>query len=739
MSIKNIVTGQLAKITTYSGIGQVEGISTTGDITTTANLAVAGISELGPIGNIVITGGSAGEVITTDGTGNLSWSPIPIYSVPAVYIKSPFAGNNQSFSNTILASYNSNTEMTVFYNGVLLENTYYTLTGDVITVNIPLQIDDTIDIVTTISANVNSIVSSGYGNSNVAAYLPLYTGSLANLAGDVTTAANVTAAKVSLGTGNLQLTGNTISSAASIITIDPLGDGTPAGNVAIAGNLQVSGNITYNDIVNATTTDLQWIAANDAASASLATGGGLSVGPAGAYASFTYNSGSNVWQSSLPLLANGGVNANGALSGATTGSFSGNVTASYFIGNGSALTGMYGNAQVASYLPTYTGNLTAGNIAVTGNITASNDVTANSFIGDGSQLTGLPAPYTDADVSFYLATGINSSNIITTANISGAYILGNGSQLTGLPSGYTNSNVATYLASNANVVITTTGNITTTANISGGRITATGNVTGGNLISNQDIFGTGILTLAQSFVDPSAVTLRIFADGDTSFIQTGNGDPGSTGNVAFAPYFDGTGRVVINTGSGNVTAGNVIVSGRVAATGNVTGGNITTAGLVSATGNITGGNIKANTAVFIGTRSIQNPPTFSATGTGNTVITVAFSQTQVAYTTELIDTDGWFASNRYTPQLAGYYQISCGARVYVVGSGIDKEASIGLRKNNTVIAVQGGYGAVTSAVSQLVYFNGSTDYVDVSISTAVTGNVVQQLGQTYFTGYWVRP
>jgi Na+/glutamate symporter len=111
----------------------------------------------------------------------------------------------------------------------------------------------------------------------------------------------------------------------------------------------------------------------------------------------------------------------------------------------------------------------------------------------------------------------------------------------------------------------------------------------------------------------------------------------------------------------------------------------------------------------------------------------------VAYTTELIDTDGWFASNRYTPQLAGYYQISCGARVFVVGGGIDKEASIGLRKNNTVIAIQGGYGTVTSAVSQLVYLNGSTDYVDVSISNATTGNVVQAIGQTYFTGYWVRP
>ena len=281
----------------------------------------------------------------------------------------------------------------------------------------------------------------------------------------IDTSGEVIANAVSLGTGKLQLTGNIISSTADTITIDPLSDGAPTGNVIVQGNMQVAGTLTYNNIVNATTNDLQWIAANNAINPAAASGGGLSVGPSGAYASFTYNSASNVWQSSLPLLSNGGVNANGALSGATTGSFSGNVTADYFIGNGSQLTGLYANANAAS-----------------------------------------------------------------------------------------------YLASNANVVITTTGNITTTANIAGG-----------NLISNQDIFATGILTLDQTFVDPAAVKMRILVDGDTSFIQVGNGTAASTGNLAFAPWFDGTGRVVINTGTGNINAGNIATVGQVVATGNVSG------------------------------------------------------------------------------------------------------------------------------------------------------------------------
>lgn len=427
-------------------------IITTANVNT-ANLTVSGQTSLGIPGNVSILGGNVGQVLGATGTGNLTWVDSPLYTVPPVYITAVFAGNNQTFSNTILASYTSNTQMTVFYNGSLLENTYYTLSGDEITVNIPLEIGDGIDVVTTIAGTVNSIVSSGYGNSNVAAYLPSYTGALANLAGDVTTAANVTAAKVSLGSGNLQLTGNVISTSGDTITIDPLGGGTPAGNVVVNGNLQVTGNLTYNDVVNATTNDLLWIAANNAINESAATGGGLAVGPLGAYASFTYNSGSNLWQSSLPILANGGVNANGALSGATTGDFSGNVTAPYFIGNGSQLTGLpanYGNSEVANYLAS------GSNVA----ITTSGNITATSFIGDGSQLTGLPAGYTDSNVATYLASGTDSSNIITTANISGAYILGNGSQLTGLPvansiaNGTSNVSIA---AANGNINIAVNG------------------------------------------------------------------------------------------------------------------------------------------------------------------------------------------------------------------------------------------------------------------------------------------
>jgi len=64
---------------------------------------------------------------------------------------------------------------------------------------------------------------------------------------------------------------------------------------------------------------------------------------------------------------------NGNVTVATTNqlSVSGNITANYFIGNGSQLTGLpeqYGNANVAAYMPTYLNGNIASNVIPTGNL-----------------------------------------------------------------------------------------------------------------------------------------------------------------------------------------------------------------------------------------------------------------------------------------------------------------------------------------------------------------------------------
>ena len=164
----------------------------------------------------------------------------------------------------------------------------------------------------------------------------------------------------------------------------------------------------------------------------------------------------------------------------------GNVSATFFIGDGSQLTGLpesYSNSNVAAYLPTHTGNI-GGNI-----------ITANAFVGDGSQLTGLPAGYTDSNVAAYLPTH--------TGNVSATFFIGDGSQLTGLPESYTNSNVAAYLPTHtgnisgnvitANIFVGDGSQLTglpesyTNSNVAAYLPTHTGNITAGNIAATTSI------------------------------------------------------------------------------------------------------------------------------------------------------------------------------------------------------------------------------------------------------------
>ena len=115
----------------------------------------------------------------------------------------------------------------------------------------------------------------------------------------------------------------------------------------------------------------------------------------------------------IPTATSDLSNDSGFITSSVTGNLSatGNVTGAYILGDGSQLTnlpvqpGTYGNANVAAYLPTYTGNIAAASASITGNIGVSNLIA-------GQSITAL-------------------ANIGATGNVTGAYILGDGSQLTG--------------------------------------------------------------------------------------------------------------------------------------------------------------------------------------------------------------------------------------------------------------------------------------------------------------------
>ena len=120
-------------------------------------------ANLGTVANLKISGGAAGQFLQTDGLGNLQWANVvSSNAIPAIYFEAPQAGGNQTFSNSYLSSYGSNTDITLFLNGALLENDFYTLSGNTLTVTTVLEAGDTINVVRELAqaATITNILSS---------------------------------------------------------------------------------------------------------------------------------------------------------------------------------------------------------------------------------------------------------------------------------------------------------------------------------------------------------------------------------------------------------------------------------------------------------------------------------------------------------------------------------------------------------------------------------------------------
>jgi hypothetical protein len=136
-----------------------------------------------------------------------------------------------------------------------------------------------------------------------------------------------------------------------------------------------------------------------------------------------------------------------------------------------------------------------------------------------------------------------------------------------------------------------------------------------------------------------------------------------------------------------------------------------------------------------------NGPAFSAYPSVATSI-ANNSSTKLTFDTKLFDTNNNFASSRFTPTVAGYYQIS-GGFTLVAGSGI---AHIELAKNGSIYSIgsqcANNSSGVASTISCLVYMNGSTDYVEMN-GFQNSGGAVYNFGAgsaiyNWFTGVLVR-
>ena len=445
-----------------------------------------------------------------------------------------------------------------------------------------------------------------------------------------------------------------------------------------------------------------------------------------------------------------------------------NVHAQYFIGNvvGNIVGNLIvpgANTQVvfntngeADATSGFTFNKVSNTVTVGGNVSAAGNITANYFVGNGSQLTGIDATliqngnsnvkvYANANVTTSIGgtsnvlvisnTGAYVTGIISaTGNVTGDYFFGNGSQLTGVAASSVNAGnlVGNTLSSNvlysSLTTVGTLANLSVTGNTTAGNIntagivTAAGNVTGGNITTA----GIANLTTIQSTTISASGTATV-GNVNTSGTASASGNV-TGGNVLTGGLISATGNITggnISTAgafdaasisaSGNVTGANVNatglslsgnVIGNLNVTGNVAGGNLLTSGLISSTGNISGGNVSA---------TLLSGTTVSATGnvTGGNVNTDNIVGTGVTITStgalNLVPTGNITVNSKNITGLADPAQDQDAAtKSYVdtVAQGLDPKASV-------VVATYTALPAYT--------YNNGTSGVGATITGAAVG------------------
>jgi hypothetical protein len=148
----------------------------------------------------------------------------------------------------------------------------------------------------------------------------------------------------------------------------------------------------------------------------------------------------------------------------------------------------------------------------------------------------------------------------------------------------------------------------------------------------------------------------------------------------------------------------------------------------------------------IGSATPTSGPTFSAYLASNQSVTLN-TQTKVTIDTEEFDTGSCFntTNNRFTPTQSGYYQIS--GTVYFAGTANTMlESRIYLYKNGSVFKNGTAYASGSSVatlfiqnVNTIMYFNGSTDYVELWASnTSTNPSFAGGSTLTYFNGSFIR-
>ena len=472
-------------------------------------------------------------------------------------------------------------------------------------------------------------------------------------------------------------------------------------------------------------------------------------------------------------------------------STTGNISAGFFIGDGSQLTNL--SVTAGSQIINGTSNVSValnGNVTVgiagttratfastgeyiTGDISASGNVTANNFIGNAnasSLLSGtvpgarLSGTY-NIDISGIAATAnavtnnaqpnVTSVGTLTSLSVSGNAVAANVNTggLVSAGGNVTGGNITT------GGLVTATGNITSTANIAGGNLVTAGLISAGSNVTGGNINTGGLITATGNITGGNITTAGLI---------TATGNITSTANVAGSfilgnGYFltgiitsvaninNGNSNVRIDTAGGNVQANvggtnNVwilastgqYVTGVSSVSGNITGGNITTGGLITATGNIAGGNI--TTAGLI-TATGNITATANVAG-GNITTAGLISAGGNIITGGLISATGNVTANYFlgngaclTGVITSVANINNGSsNVRIDSAGGNIQANVGGTANIFTVASTGFYVSGVTSVSGTVTGGGFSTSGTVSAGGNVTGGNITTGGLVTATG-----
>jgi hypothetical protein len=550
-------------------------------------LTVSATSNLGAVGNVTITGGTAGQVLSTNGSGVLSWvSDATTYgNSNVVSLMGAFGSNTITTTGNItggniigIIAAGSNTITTtgnITGGNINIPNGYANVTGNATTVGggATIGVRSILAIDSAFGSNdandpasaqavrgrvtgSNLTKTRNYVTGVTGQYLVTGTNAsefintgLLGVVGDQTTTANAAVVAYLDGDGGLTTAGSAYGVSMKnstpgsgfdygldlqFIDLNVAGTTTPFKQADIRFNngVELVANTANNISINANVTVGNIIATNIGNIATINLDGNLS--------NILYGNGVFASAPAGGGYGNSNVATFLASYGSNTMTTTGNVSVGNIIGNGQALTGLAG-ANVSGFVPNANVANTAfavaaSNVSGLGNIATINlDGNLSNILYGNGVFASAPAggTYGDSNVVTLLAS-YGSNTISTTGNVSVGNIIGNGQALTGLTganvSGQVgNALVASTVYTNAQPNITSVGTLTS--------LSVTGNANVGNLDTTTAIITTGNITTINS---------GLLQNGNSNITITSNG------NVSIQAAGSNVELVVTSTGA-NVT------------------------------------------------------------------------------------------------------------------------------------------------------------------------------------------